>query len=263
MTETVNPDGSTTTKNDHLRAHRTGGPDGGPHGPDANLSGDRRQGSGGDYPRTGTTQPRRGAHGNCERQDGMATSAIWHGGVRRRAPWPAPCPHFSLRCDAIGLHKSEILLLSVVGPETSVKALTAGLRSSGKDQKRIDYSAAVGTVNDAYLSQMPGRLPDPSHQARLRPVACPVPGQARGFHAGHDRRRPSGSSFKGIPSRRRSCSPWTARLMQAHEGPRHARRADAKRLPGRVVLADSDMLDRLVSEGIRHGDLAIDGQQRT
>jgi hypothetical protein len=41
---------------------------------------------------------------------------------------------FKLRCDAIGLHQNEILLLSVVGPETSVKALTAGLRSSEKDQ---------------------------------------------------------------------------------------------------------------------------------
>jgi hypothetical protein len=39
-----------------------------------------------------------------------------------------PSSRFSLRCDAIGLHANEILLLSVVGPETSVQALTAGLR---------------------------------------------------------------------------------------------------------------------------------------
>src|SRR5437868_164301 len=60
---------------------------------------------------------------------------------------------FKLRCDAIGLHGNEILLLSVVGSETSVKALTAGLRSSGSDQKRIDYSAHVGTVYESSLAR--------------------------------------------------------------------------------------------------------------
>ena len=58
---------------------------------------------------------------------------------------------FRLRCDAIGLHEDEILLLSVTGPETSVKALAAGLRSSGKDQKRLDYSAQVGNVSRTRL----------------------------------------------------------------------------------------------------------------
>ncbi len=60
---------------------------------------------------------------------------------------------FNLRCDAIGLHEREILLLSVIGPETSVKALTAGLRSSGKDQKRIEYSASVGCVESRDLGR--------------------------------------------------------------------------------------------------------------
>ena len=60
---------------------------------------------------------------------------------------------FRVRCDAIGLHDDEILLLSVVGPETSVKALTAGLRSSGRDQKRIDYSAQVGSVSSTNLTK--------------------------------------------------------------------------------------------------------------
>ena len=59
---------------------------------------------------------------------------------RRRAS------RFTLRCDAIGLHCNEILLLSLVGPETSVKALTAGLRASNKDQQRVGYSAHVGNV---------------------------------------------------------------------------------------------------------------------
>ena len=60
-----------------------------------------------------------------------------------------------LRCDAIGLFGNEILLLSVIGPETSVKALTAGLRSSGSDQKRLDYSAHVGTVAGSSLTRCP------------------------------------------------------------------------------------------------------------
>src|SRR5262249_41367979 len=58
-------------------------------------------------------------------------------------------------CDAIGLNGNEILLLSVAGPETSVKALTAGLRSSGKAQGRIDYSAQVGSVSETYLTRCP------------------------------------------------------------------------------------------------------------
>src|SRR4051812_13909809 len=41
---------------------------------------------------------------------------------------------FRLRCDAIALGEDQILLLSVAGPETSVKALLAGLRSSTRDQ---------------------------------------------------------------------------------------------------------------------------------
>src|SRR4051812_17678257 len=53
---------------------------------------------------------------------------------------------FQVRCDAIGLHEDEIMLLSVVGAETSVKALTAGLRSSGADQRRIEYTVNLGTV---------------------------------------------------------------------------------------------------------------------
>ncbi|OWK34118.1 hypothetical protein [Fimbriiglobus ruber] len=40
---------------------------------------------------------------------------------------------FKLRCDAVALHEKEILLLSVAGSETGVKALTAGLRSSTND----------------------------------------------------------------------------------------------------------------------------------
>src|SRR5438552_17634601 len=67
----------------------------------------------------------------------------------------ARASRFHLRCDAIGLQNTEILLLSVVGAETSVRALMAGLRSSGKDQKRIDYSAGVGSVHGTNLTRCP------------------------------------------------------------------------------------------------------------
>src|SRR5262245_35233379 len=62
---------------------------------------------------------------------------------------------FTLRCDAIGLHDRAILLLSVAGPETSVKALTAGLRSSARDQQRINYSVRVAGVRGNRLERCP------------------------------------------------------------------------------------------------------------
>lgn len=58
---------------------------------------------------------------------------------------------FSVRCDAIGLHDDEILLLSLIGPETSIKALTAGLRTTKKDQQRIDYTTHVGDLHRTLL----------------------------------------------------------------------------------------------------------------
>lgn len=74
------------------------------------------------------------------------------------------CSRFSLHCDAVALHEKEILLLSVAGSETAVKALTAGLRSSTKDQKRIEYTVQLGGVNETLLS----RCPDGYRVYRLR-----------------------------------------------------------------------------------------------
>lgn len=65
------------------------------------------------------------------------------------------CSRFTLRCDAIALHEKEILLLSVAGSETAVKALTAGLRSSAKDQKRIEYTVHLGNIHETLLSKCP------------------------------------------------------------------------------------------------------------
>jgi hypothetical protein len=65
------------------------------------------------------------------------------------------CSHFQVRCDAVALHESEVLLLSLIGPETSLKALTAGFRSSGKDQKRFEYSVNLGGVQVTRLTKSP------------------------------------------------------------------------------------------------------------
>ena len=46
-------------------------------------------------------------------------------------------------------------LLSVAGSETVVKAMTAGLRSSTKDQKRIEYTVHLNSVNETLLSKCP------------------------------------------------------------------------------------------------------------
>ena len=65
------------------------------------------------------------------------------------------CSRFKVRCDAIGLHERVILLLSIVGSETAVKAVTAGLRSSNRDQQRIEYSVQLGVLNETRLTKCP------------------------------------------------------------------------------------------------------------
>ena len=43
----------------------------------------------------------------------------------------------------------------MAGSETAVKAMTAGLRSSTKDQKRIDYTVHLDQVNETSLTKCP------------------------------------------------------------------------------------------------------------
>jgi hypothetical protein len=62
---------------------------------------------------------------------------------------------FTVRCDALALAQNEILLLSVVGAETSVKAVTASLRTSRQDQRRVEYTARVGDLSHAALTRCP------------------------------------------------------------------------------------------------------------
>src|SRR5436190_22747847 len=82
---------------------------------------------------------------------GSVDFEVYSSGRGRRAC----CTRFKVRCDAVALHEKEIMLLSVVGSETGVKALTAGLRSSGKDQKRIEYTVHLGSVNETQLTKCP------------------------------------------------------------------------------------------------------------
>ena len=65
------------------------------------------------------------------------------------------CSRFKVCCDAVGIHEKEVLLLSIVGPETSIKSLTAGFRSSSKDQKRYEYSVQLGDLQETQLTKSP------------------------------------------------------------------------------------------------------------
>jgi hypothetical protein len=166
---------------------------------------------------------------------------------------------FRVRCDAIGLHGSEILLLSVIGPETSIKALTAGLRSSSKDQQRIDYSAQVANENAAHLLRCPTgyRIYRTKLEYGLWHALClarrdgfmPVMNEESLWE--QLRREPFTTPLL------REWVPWLYREMkergQVVELNQHGCQAG-------LLLADNEMLDTLVSDGIRQGRLAINGR---
>jgi hypothetical protein len=166
---------------------------------------------------------------------------------------------FTLRCDAIGLHDSEILLLSVSGPETSVKALLAGLRSSGKDQKRVEYSAHVDTVVSTGLTKCPDgyRI----HRTKLNYGLWHVLlfAKRKGFMPimteealwQHLQKDPFTTPLL------REWIPWLYQALKDQEAIIEATQSGCH---VGLLLADSDILDELVSKGIREGHLAINGQ---
>lgn len=174
-------------------------------------------------------------------------------GGRRRAS------RFTLRCDAIALHDSEIMLLSVAGPETSVKALTAGLRSSGRDQQRVSYTAAVGSINANQLVRCPEgyRIYRTKLEYGLWHVLCvarrdgflPVLNEETVWQL--LQKEPFTTPLL------RSWAPWLYREMTEREAvielTQHGCHAG-------LLQADNDLLDTLVSEGIRRGHLSINGQ---
>ncbi|MCI0462768.1 MAG: hypothetical protein L0Z62_37955 [Gemmataceae bacterium] len=166
---------------------------------------------------------------------------------------------FKLRCDAIGLHENEILLISVVGPETSVKALTAGLRSSGKDQQRIHYSAQVGTVNGNHLTKCPDgyRVYRTRLDYGLWHVLClarrdgfmPVMTEEAVWQL--LQRDPFTTPLL------REWVPWLHREMKERGAVVELTQSGCQ---AGLLLADNDVLDALVGEGLRQGRLGINGQ---
>jgi hypothetical protein len=166
---------------------------------------------------------------------------------------------FTLRCAAAGLHGDQIHLLSVVGPETSVKALTAGLRASGKDQKRIAYSVQVGDLDVRALTTCPDgyRILRTKLDYGLWHVLCLA--KSVGFMPVLTEETVwqllRGPKYTTPLSR--EWMPWLLRTMKD--------RGIIEDLTQRgcqagVLLADNETLDALVSEGVRTGALAIGGR---
>jgi len=166
---------------------------------------------------------------------------------------------FKLRSDAIALHEKEILLLSVVGSETSVKALTAGLRSSGKDQKRIDYTVHLGSVNETHLIKCPDgyRVYRTKLEFGLWHVLCLA--KREGF-------LPVVSDetlWQHLQSHRfttpliREWVPWLCTEMTKKGVIAPLTQGGCR---AGLILADNDILDDLVSNGTRKGHLVIQSQ---
>jgi hypothetical protein len=168
------------------------------------------------------------------------------------------CSRFKLRCDAVGLNEKEILLLSVAGSETAVKALTAGLRSSGRDQKRIEYTVHLGGVHETHLMKCPDgyRVYRTKLEYSLWHVLCLA--KREGF-------MPVVSDetvwqlFQGhrfTTPLLRAWIPWLCQEMKRKEILVQLTQAGCE---AGLVLANNEILDELVSQGIRKKHLAIDG----
>lgn len=166
---------------------------------------------------------------------------------------------FRVRCDAIGLHDDEILLLSVVGPETSVKALTAGLRSSGKDQNRIDYGAQVGNVHYIHLAKCPDGYS--IYRAKLDYGLWHVLCLARreGFLPVLTEET-VGQLLRRNPFTTPLLQEWIPWLYESMKKKGAIVELSQSGCQAGLLLADNDALDALVSEGLRNGHLAINGQ---
>jgi hypothetical protein len=163
--------------------------------------------------------------------------------------------HFTLRCNAIGLHEREILLLSVIGPETSVKAVTAGLRSSTRDQERIEYTIHLGNINATNLTKCPQGYG--VHRAKLgyglwhalflgkRPGFLPVLSEASLWHQ-------LNSSQFTTPLLRE----WVPRLYAEMLNEQIVPLVQAGCHAG-LVMTDTAALDKLVTHGLRKKHLTI------
>jgi hypothetical protein len=171
---------------------------------------------------------------------------------RRRAS------RFTVRCHAVGLHDDEVLLLSVAGPETSVKALTAGLRASATTQERLAYSAQVGDVCRAGLVRCPDgyRVYRTKLNYGLWHVLCLA--RRAGFlpvlteDAVWQLLRAEPFTTPLL----RVWVPWLCQEMQRRQTLVPLTQSGCQ---AGLFLADHDTLDALVGEGIQQGHLAIPG----
>lgn len=169
------------------------------------------------------------------------------------------CSRFKLRCDAIALYEKEILLLSVVGSETAVKALTAGLRSSTKDQKRLEYSVHLGHVNETSLSKCPYgyRIYRTRLDYRLWHVLCLS--KREGFMpvVTHETLWQLLQSGQFTTPLLRGWVPWLCEEMRKKEIIVDLTQSGCR---SGLMLADNETLDKLVSRGVRKGYLPINVQ---
>ncbi len=166
---------------------------------------------------------------------------------------------FQVRCDAIGLDAQEILLLSIVGPETSVKALTAGLRAAGKEQHRITYSVQLGAIHNNHLSRCPEgyRVYRTKFEYGLWHVLClakregflPVLSEETVWQL--LRREPFTTPLL------RDWMPWLYQQMKQRGALVELTQYSCQ---AGLIQADPALLDQLVSDGLRQGNLAINGQ---
>lgn len=167
--------------------------------------------------------------------------------------------HFGVRCDALGLDNDEILLLSVVGPETSVKALIAGLRSARQDQQRIDYAARVGGIDRARLIACPDgyRVTRAKLPYGLWHVLCLA--RRDGFLPVLTEES-LWQQLRGEPFTTPLLREWTPWLYRTMKERGLLTELTQRGCQAGLLHADSDALDALVCEGIQKGQLAINGR---
>lgn len=172
------------------------------------------------------------------------------------------CSRFKLRCDAVGLHEKEILLLSVIGAETGVKALAAGLRSSDRDQKRLVYSVQVGGVKQADLTKCPAgyRIHRTKMEYGMWHVLC---------LAKRDGFMPivtDETVWQLLQSNRfttpllREWVPWLQQEMRKRKVIVELTQTGCQ---AGLMLADNETLDAMVSKGIKKRQLTIAGPDAT
>jgi hypothetical protein len=169
------------------------------------------------------------------------------------------CSRFTLRCDAIALHEKEILLLSLAGSETAVKALTSGLRSSTRDQKRIEYSVHLGDVHETLLSKCPDgyRVYRTKLEYDLWHVLCLA--QRDGFMP-----VVSDETLWRLLQSPRFTTPllrqWVSWLGQAMRKKGAIVQLTQSGCDAGLMLAENDTLDDLVRQGLKQRHLTINGQ---